>query len=164
VSYADGSGVAADVLRSHEYYSKACTLGLGDCCLAVQRLEVSPAYKQMRLNADLVECQRGAAEACGRVGRAYLEGEAAGSETRDGVSLLERGCDGGDGLSCGYLADAYVRGSGGRASGRRIRRLYERACKAGIVEACRPWRRGGAPRMRTDEGGDLARRSTFPPE
>jgi hypothetical protein len=136
----DGNGVAKDVFRAQELFTKACAAGEGRACFALGfDLTTGTAGKRdLPRAASLFErgCMLGEDNSCTLYGIDRLRADFPKAE-----SLLARACERGADIACASLGGAYV-DRGDRVSGQR---LLDRGCTLGYAVACTRarWLRAG---------------------
>jgi TPR repeat protein len=149
--YAAGHGVAADGIKSVEFFELACDAGScaelkrlaaglearcatgsgGDCNSAAAFYargvgEGPQANKALRLRRSA--CDKGYAFGCAMWGSDLKKGSGAPADPMKAAAAYQRGCDLGSPFACAQLGSMLHRGEGVPTNPRRAAHLYERGC------------------------------------
>ncbi|WP_218920225.1 tetratricopeptide repeat protein [Chondromyces crocatus] len=130
-------------------HDRACTLGFTPGCRELGRLLERGVSGTLKSDIDKAfdlqdrTCGAGDAAACAELGRMALSAPARAAVQWNGLELLERACEGGDGPGCRRLAHAVAFGQGTPVDAARARKLLQRgvtvsaaACDTGDLRAC----------------------------
>jgi len=96
----------------------------------------SPAFGKDGPQEYERECERGDANACGRLGLIYYQGKEVEADLARAVSLSIRACDGGDSQGCFNLAVHLVNGPEETRDPARARKILERSCENAHAQSC----------------------------
>jgi len=138
--YDEGLGVAQDLARAHEFFTRACDGGDLDGCnnlggLYFSGRGVSQDYARAHEFYTRV-CDRGEMNGCNNLGFLYHNGLGAAQDYARAGELFTRACDGGDMFGCNNLGLLHEDGLGVAHDYARAHEFYNRACDSGFVSGC----------------------------
>lgn len=138
--YAEGRGVAPDLVRAAVFHDKACLGGDADSCtflgIAYHAGKGVPSNAERATASFARACDLGGPADCANFGLALVKGEGIAKDVLRAFRYFDAACDAGNVAGCSSLGAAYSLGVGVPADKQRARRLFRKACDGNDAGGC----------------------------